>query len=74
MDYSSLPRILGWPSTPVRGVLKETMRERAASNEIKTCETISQKKIHVESSLQSKEIINTSCNDVESREVTEVVS
>lgn len=52
----------------------ETMRERAASNEMKTREAISQKKIHIESSLNSKEMMNRSCNDIESQEITEVVS
>lgn len=64
----------GWPSTPVRGMVKEVIRERTSSNDMSHArETISQKKILVESTRMA-EINNRSCNEVESQEVSEVVS
>lgn len=49
------------------------MRERAASNEIRSRE-VGQTIIQVEKRRQSKEVVSNSCNEIETQEVIEIVS
>ena len=63
----------GWPSTPGRGVTKETTREQAVSSEVRSRET-GQTKIHIEARRLTNEMVSNSCNEIEAHEVIEIVS
>lgn len=58
----------GWPLTPVRGQKEHVRETTTSSREI----VHTQKQVHIES-VHRKEV-NSACNEIESQEVTEVVS